>query len=137
MAQNEISWEFLIFFNEIIIVGTSINTLICSSIKLAVPRNPDFSLDVERITEVVEREKPKCIFLTSPNNPDGRYCYIVFFVYFSLWLYFAPLDCTACESFSTPNPSCLSSNHLQSFQLQLSFFHFFHYFLGSWDGEND
>ncbi|TMW96533.1 hypothetical protein EJD97_007200 [Solanum chilense] len=38
---------------------------------IKVPRNPDFSLDVERITEVVEREKPKCIFLTSPNNPDG------------------------------------------------------------------
>lgn len=37
------------------------------------PRNPDFSLDVERIIKVVEQEKPKCIFLTSPNNPDGRY----------------------------------------------------------------
>ncbi|MCD9639347.1 hypothetical protein HAX54_023787 [Datura stramonium] len=38
---------------------------------IKVPRNPDFSLDVERIAEVVEHEKPKCIFLTSPNNPDG------------------------------------------------------------------
>nr|GMD61498.1 histidinol-phosphate aminotransferase, chloroplastic [Ipomoea batatas] len=38
---------------------------------IKVPRNPDFSLDVERIAEVVEKEKPKCIFLTSPNNPDG------------------------------------------------------------------
>ncbi|PHT81047.1 Histidinol-phosphate aminotransferase, chloroplastic [Capsicum annuum] len=38
---------------------------------IKVPRNPDFSLDVERIAEVVESEKPKCIFLTSPNNPDG------------------------------------------------------------------
>ncbi|WMV23279.1 hypothetical protein MTR67_016677 [Solanum verrucosum] len=38
---------------------------------IKVPRNPDFSLDVERIAEVVELEKPKCIFLTSPNNPDG------------------------------------------------------------------
>ena len=38
----------------------------------AVPRNADFSLDVGRITEVVKTEKPKCIFLTSPNNPDGR-----------------------------------------------------------------
>lgn len=37
-----------------------------------VPRNPDFSLNVDRIAEVVELEKPKCIFLTSPNNPDGR-----------------------------------------------------------------
>ncbi|KAF5797541.1 putative histidinol-phosphate transaminase [Helianthus annuus] len=30
----------------------------------------DFSLDVQKITEVIEREKPKIIFLTSPNNPD-------------------------------------------------------------------
>ncbi|KAM7463304.1 hypothetical protein LguiA_031425 [Lonicera macranthoides] len=38
---------------------------------IKVPRNPDFSLDVKLIAEVVEKEKPKCIFLTSPNNPDG------------------------------------------------------------------
>ncbi|RAL54623.1 hypothetical protein DM860_001751 [Cuscuta australis] len=38
---------------------------------IKVPRHTDFSLDVERIAEVVEKEKPKCIFLTSPNNPDG------------------------------------------------------------------
>ncbi|KAJ4909486.1 hypothetical protein Rs2_04107 [Raphanus sativus] len=38
---------------------------------IKVPRNPDFSLNVDRIAEVVELEKPKCIFLTSPNNPDG------------------------------------------------------------------
>ncbi|XP_039127668.1 histidinol-phosphate aminotransferase, chloroplastic-like [Dioscorea cayenensis subsp. rotundata] len=36
-----------------------------------VPRLPDFSLDVPRIIEVAGQEKPKCIFLTSPNNPDG------------------------------------------------------------------
>ncbi|KAL3631084.1 hypothetical protein CASFOL_024068 [Castilleja foliolosa] len=36
-----------------------------------VPRKPDFSLDVDRIIEAIEHEKPKCIFLTSPNNPDG------------------------------------------------------------------
>ncbi|KAL6513825.1 hypothetical protein OROHE_019281 [Orobanche hederae] len=36
-----------------------------------VPRKPDFSLDVDRIVEIVKQEKPKCIFLTSPNNPDG------------------------------------------------------------------
>ncbi|KAJ4840735.1 hypothetical protein Tsubulata_032475 [Turnera subulata] len=34
-------------------------------------RKPDFSLDVENIVATVRREKPKCIFLTSPNNPDG------------------------------------------------------------------
>ncbi|XP_021971018.1 histidinol-phosphate aminotransferase, chloroplastic isoform X2 [Helianthus annuus] len=38
---------------------------------IKVPRKMDFSLDVQRITEVIEHEKPKIIFLTSPNNPDG------------------------------------------------------------------
>ncbi|CAK8532905.1 unnamed protein product [Lathyrus sativus] len=38
---------------------------------IKVPRRPDFSLNVEHIIEVVKQEKPKCIFLTSPNNPDG------------------------------------------------------------------
>lgn len=36
-----------------------------------VPRKPDFSLNVELIAKAIEQEKPKCIFLTSPNNPDG------------------------------------------------------------------
>ncbi|XP_020098060.1 histidinol-phosphate aminotransferase, chloroplastic-like [Ananas comosus] len=38
---------------------------------IKVPRLPDFSLNIPQIVEVVEQEKPKCIFLTSPNNPDG------------------------------------------------------------------
>ncbi|XVF37216.1 hypothetical protein REPUB_Repub19eG0127500 [Reevesia pubescens] len=38
---------------------------------IKVPRKSDFSLNIELIAEAVEREKPKCIFLTSPNNPDG------------------------------------------------------------------
>jgi histidinol-phosphate aminotransferase len=38
---------------------------------IKVPRLPDFSLDVTSIAKVVEEENPKCIFLTSPNNPDG------------------------------------------------------------------
>lgn len=38
---------------------------------IKVPRKSDFSLDVQTIVEVVEQQKPKCIFLTSPNNPDG------------------------------------------------------------------
>ncbi|XP_020241480.1 histidinol-phosphate aminotransferase, chloroplastic-like [Asparagus officinalis] len=38
---------------------------------IKVPRLPDFSLDVSGIAEVVKEEMPKCIFLTSPNNPDG------------------------------------------------------------------
>ncbi|GER54866.1 histidinol-phosphate aminotransferase [Striga asiatica] len=47
------------------------DTITWSLSYLPVPRKPDFSLDVDRITEVVDQEKPKCIFLTSPNNPDG------------------------------------------------------------------
>lgn len=38
---------------------------------IKVPRKSDFSLDVDVISDVVVQEKPKCIFLTSPNNPDG------------------------------------------------------------------
>ncbi|PKU75185.1 histidinol-phosphate aminotransferase, chloroplastic isoform X1 [Dendrobium catenatum] len=38
---------------------------------IKVPRLSNFSLDIPRIIEVVNLEKPKCIFLTSPNNPDG------------------------------------------------------------------
>ncbi|KAJ4808912.1 Histidinol-phosphate aminotransferase [Rhynchospora pubera] len=38
---------------------------------IKVPRLPDFSLHVTQIIEAVQQEKPKCIFLTSPNNPDG------------------------------------------------------------------
>ncbi|KAK4402879.1 Histidinol-phosphate aminotransferase, chloroplastic [Sesamum angolense] len=42
-----------------------------AALVIKVPRKADFSLDVKRIIEVVGQEKPKCIFLTSPNNPDG------------------------------------------------------------------
>ncbi|XP_065881948.1 histidinol-phosphate aminotransferase, chloroplastic-like [Euphorbia lathyris] len=38
---------------------------------IKVLRKPDFSLNVEGIIDAVLEEKPKCIFLTSPNNPDG------------------------------------------------------------------
>jgi histidinol-phosphate aminotransferase len=37
-----------------------------------IPRRDDFSLDVETIQQVVEAHLPKILFLTSPNNPDGR-----------------------------------------------------------------
>jgi histidinol dehydrogenase len=36
-----------------------------------VPRRADFSLDVEGIERVVAEQRPKLLFLTSPNNPDG------------------------------------------------------------------
>ncbi|KAL2893610.1 Histidinol-phosphate aminotransferase chloroplastic [Bienertia sinuspersici] len=42
-----------------------------AAVVLKAPRHADFSLNVEEISRVVELEKPKCVFLTSPNNPDG------------------------------------------------------------------
>ncbi len=36
-----------------------------------VPRNADFSLDVDGILAAAEKFSPKLIFLASPNNPDG------------------------------------------------------------------
>ena len=38
---------------------------------IEVPRNEDFSLDMEAIREAVESYHPKLLFVTSPNNPDG------------------------------------------------------------------
>eukprot|EP00803_Ostreobium_quekettii_P003236 evm.model.scf_359.5 EVM.evm.TU.scf_359.5 scf_359:21867-25380(-) len=38
---------------------------------VTVPRLKDFQLDVEGIRQAVEDHKPKLVFLTSPNNPDG------------------------------------------------------------------
>ncbi|PKA51532.1 Histidinol-phosphate aminotransferase, chloroplastic [Apostasia shenzhenica] len=38
---------------------------------IKVPRLANFSLNVPDIIDVVKQEKPKCVFLTSPNNPDG------------------------------------------------------------------
>ncbi len=39
---------------------------------IAVPRRADFSLDLEAIAAAVASEKPKLLFLATPNNPDGR-----------------------------------------------------------------
>jgi len=36
-----------------------------------VPRFDDFSIDVEGIIAACKEHKPKIVFLTSPNNPDG------------------------------------------------------------------
>jgi histidinol-phosphate aminotransferase len=38
---------------------------------IEVPRNSDFSLDLDSIRKAVEIHKPKLFFITSPNNPDG------------------------------------------------------------------
>ena len=38
---------------------------------VTVPRLDGFKLDMESIHSAVEQHKPKIVFLTSPNNPDG------------------------------------------------------------------
>jgi histidinol-phosphate aminotransferase len=38
---------------------------------IEVQRNADFSLDMDGIRKAVEIEKPKILFIASPNNPDG------------------------------------------------------------------
>ncbi len=38
---------------------------------IEVPRNADFSLNMDGIRKAVEMHNPKLFFVTSPNNPDG------------------------------------------------------------------
>lgn len=38
---------------------------------IAVPRRPDFSIDLEAVEMTARRSRPKLMFLASPNNPDG------------------------------------------------------------------
>ena len=38
---------------------------------IEVPRQADFSLDVESVCRAVETYQPKILFIASPNNPDG------------------------------------------------------------------
>jgi histidinol-phosphate/aromatic aminotransferase/cobyric acid decarboxylase-like protein len=38
---------------------------------IMIPRRRDFSLDMEAILDAIKEQKPKVVFLTSPNNPDG------------------------------------------------------------------
>lgn len=35
------------------------------------PRNEDFTIDVDAAREVIARERPDVVFITSPNNPTG------------------------------------------------------------------
>ena len=39
---------------------------------IEIPRRDDFSLDLVAVLKLAETIQPKVIFLTSPNNPDGR-----------------------------------------------------------------
>ena len=38
---------------------------------IEVPRNTDFSLNMDGIRKAVDKYKPKLLFIASPNNPDG------------------------------------------------------------------
>jgi histidinol-phosphate aminotransferase len=38
---------------------------------IEIPRNRDFSLDIDTIYEVVETHQPNILFVATPNNPDG------------------------------------------------------------------
>jgi len=49
----------------------SFDTLINTGQVLEIPRKADFSLDMPRLLQAVEQEKPKVLFITRPNNPDG------------------------------------------------------------------
>ena len=46
---------------------TELNAARC----IEVPRNGDFSLDMKSIRRAAEKYRPKLLFITSPNNPDG------------------------------------------------------------------
>jgi histidinol-phosphate aminotransferase len=40
---------------------------------IPVPRHPDWRVDVDAVEEAVRRHRPKLLFVTSPNNPDGSW----------------------------------------------------------------
>jgi Aminotransferase class I and II len=47
------------------------DTDVCGGRAVTVPRNKDFSLDMPAVLAAIDAERPKVVFLTSPNNPDG------------------------------------------------------------------
>jgi histidinol-phosphate aminotransferase len=40
--------------------------------KIQIPLDKEFDLDLKRILDTIRKEKPKLIFLSSPNNPTGN-----------------------------------------------------------------
>jgi histidinol-phosphate aminotransferase len=49
--------------------------IICQALgekKIEVPLDKDFDLDIDRFLAAIRKEKPKLIFLSSPNNPTGN-----------------------------------------------------------------
>lgn len=51
----------------------SFDTLLNGGQVIEVPRRADFSLDLPRIHQAIADYTPRVIFLTAPNNPDGRF----------------------------------------------------------------
>ncbi len=49
------------------------DTLLNAGQVIEIPRQPDFSLDMPAILNAVEKHRPKILFLTTPNNPDGSF----------------------------------------------------------------
>ncbi len=39
---------------------------------IAIPLDDDFDLDIDRMLAIVKKDKPKLVFLSSPNNPTGN-----------------------------------------------------------------
>ena len=37
-----------------------------------IPLNDDFSLDIDKLLDAIERHQPACVFLAYPNNPTGN-----------------------------------------------------------------
>ena len=44
---------------------------ICGATVISVPRREDLGLELDRIEDAARKERPKLLFVTSPNNPDG------------------------------------------------------------------
>jgi histidinol-phosphate aminotransferase len=49
------------------------DTLLNAGQVIDVPRRADFSLDMPALLATIRERKPKALFLTAPNNPDGRF----------------------------------------------------------------
>ena len=47
------------------------DTLLNAGQVIDIPRRDDFSLDLDAVRAAVEQHRPKAIFITTPNNPDG------------------------------------------------------------------
>ncbi len=49
------------------------DTLLNAGQVIEIPRRPDFSLDMPAVLQAVRESRPKAVFLTAPNHPEGRF----------------------------------------------------------------